>query len=244
MSLVASTTAGAQEAYKKAQASNSFAALPTGNYEVTVAKAEVIPFAKQGAYAKMQALNVQLRVVEDAKVGAKRVFFFRVPLFDKFLPTQKNPQGAPVFTYFGFFGAVGATDEQLETGKLPALKDILGKRLVAKINLFVVGSEGQEYHTNKDTGENEAWNEVSSVWASTAPAATGGRAVAGDPWASAAPAAAAPAVAQPPTAVDPWASAVPVVASDPAPALVRDQPWQPDAEDVAFASVAANGKKF
>ena len=254
MSLVATTTAGAAESCKKAQAENNFAAIPTGNYEVTVAKGEVIEFAKQGKYVGMKALNVQLRVIESSAVGAKRVFFLKVPLFDKFLPTAKNPDGAPNFTYFSFFGSVGATDDQLESGQLPSLKDILGKPLVAKINYFPIGSKDQEFHTNKDTGEDEAWNEVSSVWLSTGASAEGAREVKGDPWASSTPAAApaAPAAAAP--AIDPWApqAPAPVAAAAPEPAPVAaasaapaaevpTDPWTPAAEDVDFANVVAAG---
>lgn len=148
------TDANATDLLKESQ-SRSFEALPAGRYEGTVAKVEVVDFAKSGRYhdGGFKALNVQLRVIDGAPVGAGRVFFLRVPLFQRFLPTEKNPKGAVAQTYFDFFLHMGFSAEDVAGGKVPLDQASLGGK---RIGFTLKVNPADEYNS-------EPYNEVTYV---------------------------------------------------------------------------------
>lgn len=143
--LIAQVDPNAEELLKEA---SSFGLLPAGPYEFTIREAEVIPFAKSGKYESHKCLNLQLRIIDGSPVGAGRIVFKRIPLFMRWLPTAKNPQGAVISDYFDFFLALGVSKEDVAAGKLPALEELGGKRIGGRIKV----NEPDDYNDEK-------WNE-------------------------------------------------------------------------------------
>ena len=149
------TDAAAEDLLNEAQSGGNFKPLSKGWYEATVKAVEIVDFAKSGKYNEggFKALNVQLRVIEGSPEGAKRVFFARVPLFQRYLPTQKNPQGAVASMYFDFFLALGFSKEDVAGGKVSLDQASLGGK---RIGMFLDVREPDEWHS-------EAYNEVGRV---------------------------------------------------------------------------------
>ena len=113
-----------------------FPPLPRGEYRGTIVplksdgsqRVEVTNFGGTGGNANKKVLRVAIKIAADSPTGAGRIFFTRVPLFSRYAPTQKNPQGAPARNYFGFFGALGVSEEALLSGNIGIGPDqILGK---------------------------------------------------------------------------------------------------------------------
>ena len=190
MSLTAQVAPNYQQAIKEQSQAN--AALPAGPYEVTVAKAEVVPFRRNGGNCGgKHALSVQLRVADGGE-RAGRFIFGRIPLFSHWNPSAKYPDGYPIREYGQFFKAVGATQDQINSGQLPGLDQILGKRLAIKLKFITPEDQPDraEFHENED-GDQMPWNEIGHWAASAVKAGSSGPAVSADVW-GAAPAAAAP----------------------------------------------------
>lgn len=130
--------------YDEAHASGTFAPLPKGKYQARIVPLspkdgkdfEVAPFAKNNeAYAGKQVLRLRAQILDESPTGAKRTFFLRVPLFSKYAPSPKNPQGAPARDYFSFFEKVaGASKEQVLAGQLPGWEAIDGKFLTLTLS--------------------------------------------------------------------------------------------------------------
>lgn len=126
-----------QDAYKEATSGGNgkFPPLPKGEYRGTIVplkkdgnRVEVTDFGGKGANAKKKVLRVAVKIDADSPTGAGRIYFARVPLFSRFAPTDKHPQGAPARNYFGFFGALGVSEEALLSGNIGIGPDqILGK---------------------------------------------------------------------------------------------------------------------
>lgn len=174
MSLTAEVEVGDIEA-AKAEA-NNFKAIPAGNYEATIAGTEVKTYEK-GNYQGKRYLNLKLRIVEDSEVGAKRVFFLKVPLFGRWNPSAKYPKGYPT-NYFEFFSLVGASDEAIAAGKgLPEPSDWAGKR----VSIYLALKPADDWNDSE-------YNEVGRISASKG-APTKSSAVVEDAWAPSAPAA-------------------------------------------------------
>lgn len=169
-------------------ASNSFALIPKGTYHGTISKAEVKTYEK-GNYAGKHYLNLTLRIAENSEVGAKRTFFYKVPLFGRWNPSAKHPAGYPT-NLVDFFTAIGVEKAVIALGKgLPGPAEIQGK----PISFYLTVKEADDYHDSE-------WNDVSSVSAfkGTTPSAVSQ--IAGDVWNTPAPAA---------PAGDVWASTAP-----------------------------------
>lgn len=158
------TDAAAEELLEESQKGGSFELLPKGWYEGTVKKVEVVDFSsKDDSPYKQQgykALNVQLRIVDSSEVGAGRVFFLRVPLFQRYLPSVKNPQGAVAQTYFDFFLAMGFTKDQVAKADVKIDQAALGGK---PLGFSLVVREADEWNS-------EPRNEVSYVRESREPA--------------------------------------------------------------------------
>lgn len=178
-----------QEDVKAAEAAqNSFALLPKGTYHGTISKAELKTYGK-GNYEGKRYLNLTLRIAENSEVGAKRTFFYKVPLFGRWAPSAKHPAGYPT-NFLDFYLAVGVAKEKIALGKgLPGPDELQGKA----ISFYLTVKEADDYHDSQ-------WNDVSGVseFKGTTPSAVSE--IAGDVWNTPAPAA---------PAEDVWASTAP-----------------------------------
>jgi hypothetical protein len=134
----ADVDANASEALKEAQSGGDgkFPPLPKGEYQATIVplkkdgdRMEVVDFGGTGANAKKKVLRVAVKISDDSPTGKGRIFFVRVPMFSRYAPNEKHPQGAPARGYFDFFGkGLGVSDEALTSGNLGIGPDqILGK---------------------------------------------------------------------------------------------------------------------
>lgn len=171
------------------EAGNSFALLPKNTYHGTISKAELKTYEK-GDYKGRHYLNVTLRISENSEVGAKRTFFYKVPLFGRWNPSQKHPAGYPT-GLFEFYTALGVEKAVIALGKgLPGPAEIQGKPI--SFYLTVKGADG-EYHK-------EPWNDVSSVSAFKGSTPSAVQEIAGDVWNTPAPAA---------PAADVWSTSAP-----------------------------------
>jgi hypothetical protein len=142
----------------------SFAPLPKGKYQAQVVilsekdnkPFEVVPWnPNKQEYAGKSALRIRVKILANSPTGANRSYFIRVPLFSRFAPSQKNPQGASARTYFDFWGKVaGATKEQLLTGKLPGWEAVAGKLLTITLSDPKV-AESDYDKKNNPLGTNE-----------------------------------------------------------------------------------------
>lgn len=129
MSLDAEVQTGAVQAAKEA------GLLPKGPYEVTIREAKVEKYGDKSKNAGKRYLNLQLRVVDGAPVGAGRIVFATVPLFSNWAPSAKYPDGYPT-NYAEFFLALGVPEAVVEAGKgLPGLDEIKGKRLSVYVSV-------------------------------------------------------------------------------------------------------------
>lgn len=107
-----------------------FPPLPKGKYQMTVRKVvKRDVFGGTGPNGQKPVLKIEVQIVEDSPTGKNRVYFPRVPLFTKFAPSEKNPQGAANLTFTGFWrDAMGWPEEKLRAGDLPDENYILGRR--------------------------------------------------------------------------------------------------------------------
>ncbi|MDF2990250.1 MAG: hypothetical protein K0S37_764 [Microbacterium sp.] len=122
--------AAAAEESASRQGSGDFGPLPKGRYQAIVTENRgVESVGGSGANANKQTVRLRVDILPDSPTGAGRVFFFRVPLFSRWAPNDKNPEGAPAWVFWNFFEKVmGVTREEILAGKgLPS--NVEGKRL-------------------------------------------------------------------------------------------------------------------
>jgi hypothetical protein len=154
MPITAESRAGATQAAEKAD--SQFKPVPRGWYDGTIVEAKVQQY-KSGKYAGKNYINTRLKVLKGAETGAGREFFFKVPLFSNWAPSQKYPDGYPT-AYASFFQALGVSDSDIDAGRIPfEVSDLGGK----PIGFFVTVEDADDYH-------DEEWNDVSRVRKSTA----------------------------------------------------------------------------
>jgi hypothetical protein len=138
MSYSAEIDPAAQEALDEAKAggNGSFPPLPGGKYQAVVMEVQgVAEFGGKTGNAKKKVLKVKVQIVADSPLGKNRVYFERVPLFTRYAPTDKNPNGATARGFWDFFGkAIGWPDEKLLANDLPTLQDIQGKRITVTLS--------------------------------------------------------------------------------------------------------------
>ena len=192
MPIEAQSRSGATEAAKSA----GYAQLPKGWYDGTIAEAKVQQY-KAGKYAGKNYINVRVKVVKTATVGAGREFFVKIPLFSNWAPSAKYPDGYPTL-YATFFSALGVADADIDAGRIPfEVSDLGGKA----IGFFLSEEEADDYH-------DEDWNDVSRVRKSTAGTPSAVSETAGDVWGS--PTNPTPAA----TEGDVWGSPAPAALAD------------------------------
>lgn len=123
--------AAAEEAANRQGGGGDFPPLPKGRYIATVTENKgVEDFAKAGSpNAGKQAVRLRVDIDPQSPTGAKRVLFIRIPIFSRFAPSQKNPEGAVAWMFFSFFEKVmGVPREDIIAGK-PLPSDVEGRRL-------------------------------------------------------------------------------------------------------------------
>lgn len=267
----ANAAAAAEESSNRG--SDGFLPLPQGKYQAFVEKfLEVQPFTKDQSSPNFgkQVARFQLKIVAESPTGKNRTYFLRVPLFTRYAPSQKSPEGAPAQMYFDFFGDVaGATREQLIQGQVPSPNEIGGKKLTITLSqpikpdaynpkgfneVSFVGAPG-DIAATPTTKVMVPWlddhGNVVDGWGPTAagqaPATPAGPptppstpAYGGAPAPAAAPAYTPGAAPQAPAAPTAAPAYTPPAAAQQAPATPA---WQPDAAAVqaAAAAAASNG---
>lgn len=118
------------EAVAERSGGGSFVPQLQGRYQAVVKENKgVEDFAKSGPNAGKQAVRLRVDILPDSPTGAKRVYFVKIPLFNKFAPTEKNPEGADAWMFTNFFERVmGVSREDIKAGK-PLPSNVEGKRL-------------------------------------------------------------------------------------------------------------------
>lgn len=128
----------AQSALEEAQSGGNgkFPPLLKGEYQATIVplkkdgdRVEVVDFGGTGPNGKKKVLRIAVRIVDGSPLGAKKQFFIRVPLFQRYAPTEKHPKGAPARMYFDFCAAIGMSDADTLAGRIPDLNVWMGKAL-------------------------------------------------------------------------------------------------------------------
>jgi hypothetical protein len=118
MGFKAEIDANAAEAAEQAAngGDGSFKPLPQGKYQATVSD-----FGGDGANAHKKVLNVGFRIVDESPTGRGRVFFARVPLFSRYAPNAKHPEGAVARAFWDFWEKAMGVDRAhiLAGGELP-----------------------------------------------------------------------------------------------------------------------------
>lgn len=137
-------------------------------------RVQVQNFGGSGANAKKKVLRVAARVIDESPALAKRQFFLRVPLFTRYAPTERNPQGAPARMYFDFWRALGVADDDLVAGRLPDVDYIMGRRIALVLSEPLEPNEWNPLGYNEVSFVNKAGN------VSTTPVRKPGESVA--PW--------------------------------------------------------------
>ena len=263
--MIVQTAGDTDEAFADAQNAHRtwWPALPERYYECVIESGKIDDFAQQGANAGKKAINYRIKVTEAGE-GKNRVFFLRIPLFQRFAPKAENPKGAVASDYFSFFALMGLSPEQVKAGQIGAVEDYYGRPLSVEIvpqavrpgkNLdengvaqpesgperFKASNGGVAYVAPAvDSGTAAAWG---------APAATAPPAATQAAWGHPAPAAApvaqqAPPAPPAPAAASPWAQpAAPVQQAAPvapvAPAALPTAQWQQPAAPAAPAAAQA-----
>lgn len=241
-----------------------FPPLPGGRYQATIVKiVKIEKFGGDGGNADKKVLRIQVRILEGSPVGAKRTYFVRVPLFSRYAPTQKNPEGAVARMFWDFWErAIGVPRDQILAGNLP--DNFQGKQVTITLGAPKPPDQYNELGFNEVDFFNAAENDFSSTptvpvnvpWLDEkgnriafagAPAAPGVQAPPAAPaappsWAPSAPASGAPAApSAPPAAATPAQGAPPAWTPDPADAAYAQQqaPAAPQADPALQAAAAA-----
>lgn len=122
--------AGAAEDAASRQGGGDFPPLPRGRYQAVIKENKGIePFGGNGANAQKKIVRLRVDILSESPTGASRVYFVRVPLFSRFAPTDKNPEGAAAWVFWNFFEKVmGVSREDILDGK-PLPSNVEGRRL-------------------------------------------------------------------------------------------------------------------
>jgi len=223
-----------------------------GKYQMKVIEViEQQKFGGNGDNANKPVLKVRLQIVDESPNGRRRTFYHRLPLFTKFAPSAKNPQGAANLAFTGFWrDAMGWDEAKLRAGDLPGESDILGKQFTGVLgapkppnqwnplgfNEVEFFEKAGDVNATPTAKPNVPWLDVNGnlVEGYVSPVA-GQPAQAQSYTPPPAPGAPAPAYVPPaaPAYVPPTAPAAYVP-----PAAPGGDPWAPDAGDVSYAQQA------
>lgn len=137
---------------KAAAAANDFEPIPAGWYNGTIFNAEEKQFKNAGKHPGDDYYNVQLRVSEGDYKG--RVLFVMVPLFPKWNPGPKTPNGFPT-NFIPFFEALG---EDLEGEfEVPDPDELGGQDITFRVRI-----EEDAYKNAKEGTTDAKRNEVTA----------------------------------------------------------------------------------
>lgn len=105
--------------------------LPAGKYPATLLEiVGVADFGGAGANSDKKVLRIKLKISDQSPTGRGRTYYERIPLFTRYAPSEKNPQGATARAFWDFFGkAMGTPVEQLVANQLPGM-EIQGRPLL------------------------------------------------------------------------------------------------------------------
>lgn len=115
---------------REAAEANSFTPLPAGWYNATIFSVEEKQFKVKGKHPADDYFNVQLRISEGDYLN--RRLFVMVPLFPKWNPTEKTPNGFPTLL-IPFFEALGYDVEG--EFEIPEESEILGEPITIKVSI-------------------------------------------------------------------------------------------------------------
>jgi len=233
MGFVAEIDNKAEEAAKASEGDGNYAPLPAGKYQVTIAKVKgVADFGGNGGNKNKKVVNLGFQIVPESPTGKGRFLWDRVPLFSRYAPSDKHPDGAPAKAYFDFWEKfIGLDREVVLSGNLP--DNIGGRRGTITISAPIPPDQYNPLGSNEVSFyDKEGDVAATPVRAPGVPLA---------PWLDEhdnlrpefGQAATAATVASTPP-VDPYAAAAGAQAAAPAAAPVND-PWAPSAADVAYA---------
>lgn len=141
----------AEAAKEAASGGGGFRPLAAGKYQATIVQVQgVQDFGGTGGNAKKKVVKLQFKILADSPTGANRVFFDRVPLFTRYAPSEKNPQGATARGFWDFWGkAIGVPQDQLILGNLPGPNDIAGKQVTITLGKPIPPDEYNELGYNE-----------------------------------------------------------------------------------------------
>jgi len=122
----------------------TFPPLPRGKYQAHIVKIEgVDQYAKSGDNAdpNKKVVRLRLQIVPESPTGKGRIFFARIPLFSRFAPTEKNPQGSPVRDFWDFWErAIGVPREAILAGQ-PMPSEITGRQITITLSAPIPPNE-------------------------------------------------------------------------------------------------------
>lgn len=234
MGFTAEIDQNAAKAAEESEGNGTFPPLPAGKYQVTIAKVKgVSDFGGQGGNKNKKVVNLGFQIVPESPTGKGRWVWDRVPLFSRYAPSDKYPDGAPAKAYFDFWEKfIGLDREVVLSGNLP--DNIGGKRGTITLSAPIppdqynpLGSNEVSFYDKAGDVSTTPTGPVSAPWldengnlrpefgqAATAATVASTPAGGGDPYAAAAQAA-------------------------PAAAAPANDPWAPSAADVAYSQTAA-----
>ena len=244
---IADVDANVAAAYEEAQSggNGTFPPLPGGKYVATIVplkkdgpNAEVVDFGGNGANAKKKVVRLAFRIVDESPTGKGRHLFARIPLFSRYAPSQKHPQGAPARAYFDFWiKAIGWPEAEVLAGRLPGPLEIMGKRVTLTLSDPKPAESAYDLEHNP-LGTNEISFYDKAGDPQSAPRRTPGVPIA--PWLDADD-----------NLIEQWApaaqattQAAPSWGTPPAVGNVTPGPWSQGATDPALQQAATSGRSF
>lgn len=114
----------------------SYEPLPEGAYEAELIDVKLQKFAKSGKYADVDCYALTWKLTEDNEVGKNRRVWHNILLAEKWLPTEKNPQGAKNFTLQQFAAAAGFVDEEGNL-EIPDADELIDSDIVIGLDLRI-----------------------------------------------------------------------------------------------------------
>ncbi len=136
-----------------------FPPLPKGNYQAKIVPLspknnelfKVEPFnTKNPAYNGKNVLRLRVQIDAESPTGKNRSFNVRIPLFSRYAPSEKSPQGAVAKMYFDFWEKVaGASKEQVISGNLPGWEVLANRAMTISISDPKVPDQWNELGSNE-----------------------------------------------------------------------------------------------
>lgn len=126
-------------------AARGFEPIERGWYHVVITDVKLEPYVAPSNYVGKQRLNLTIKVLSDRYAG-RSIQYIQVPLFPRYKPTSKRPEGTAT-AFVGFMEAAGL----LVDGKLQ-VKDwsvLYNKELMAFIDVRPADDKGRVFNEVK-----------------------------------------------------------------------------------------------